>query len=226
MASNIKGMTNSLRWLSDLMSFFQSEVITIPSDYRTQVVETKKLLNSDTSGLVNSLLDFSINCAAVDYTIETNNVNLTETLNTWLTTVNSDFRGRLPTGIIALAKEYFRERWKGASNLVLRTIWTKEDDLTLPTTMFFVDGEDIVTERKNATKVTLGDEKYFIRIDSHRENNIPIPQGKDELLFVQRPYEYWGALYPVPYVIKKGLFRNLKFLTLMSEKGEYIIGRA
>ena len=226
MASNIKGMTNSLRWLSDLLTFFQTDVIKIPGSYREKVIETKNLLNADTSGLVNTMLDFSINSSLVDYTIETNNTNLTENLNKWLMSVNSEFRGRLPTGIEALAKEYFRERWKGASLLVLRTLWTKKDGLELPTTMFFVDGEDVVVERKHEKTVTLADEEYFIRIDSHRENNIPIPQSKDELLFVQRPYEYWGNLYPVPYVIKKGLFRNLKFLTLMSEKGEYIIGRA
>ena len=222
----IKGMTNSLKWLGDLMSLFQTEVIKVPKEYREQVIQTKNLLNSDTSGFINTILDFSINCAAVDYTIETNNTNLTESLNAWLGDINKTYRGRIPTGITALAKEYFRERWKGASNLVLRTLWTEKDDLTLPTTMFFVDGEDIITERKDPSKITLGDEKYYIRMDANKEHNIAIPASKDELLFVQRPYDYWGNLYPVPYLIRKGLFRNLKFLTLMSEKGEYIIGRA
>ncbi len=222
----IKGMTTSLQWLSDLLMMFQTEVIKIPKQYREQVVQTKKLLLSDTSGLINSVLDFGINCALVDYTIETNNANLTEELNKWLENINSVYRGRLPVGIDALAKEYFRERWKGASNLVLRTFWENKDGLTLPTRMFFVDGEDIITERKDEQKVTLGDEKYYIRIDSSRENNIAIPANKDELLFVQRPYDYWGVLHPVPYLIRRGLFRNLKFLTLMSEKGEYIVGRA
>lgn len=225
MAINTGG-NQSLRWVSDMLALFQQETIKIPRQYRDQVIQTKKLLDSDTSGLVNTLLDFSINCALVDYTIETNNTNLTELLNKWLESVNSDYRGRLPTGIVALAKEYFRERWKGSSHLVLRTFWTKKDGLDLPTTMFFVDGEDIVVERKDQTKVTLGDEKYFIRVDSNKENNISIPRSKDELLFVQRPYDYWGTLVPVPYIIRKGLFRNLKFLTLMSTKGEYIVGKA
>jgi len=222
----IKGMTTSLRWLSDIMSFFQTEVIKVPVEYRERVVQTKSLLKADTSGFINTMLDFSINCAAVEYTIETNNVNLTENLNSWMENINKEYRGRLPTGITALAKEYFRERWKGSSNLVLRTFWTTKDGLELPTTMFFVDGEDIVAKRKNPKTVTLGDEKYFIRIDSDKKNDIPIPQTAKEMLFVQRPYDYWGVLEPVPYLIQKGLFRNLKFLTLMSEKGEYIIGRA
>jgi len=222
----IKGMTQSLRWLGDVLALFQTEAIKIPGKYREQVTATKKLLKTDTSGLINTLLNFSISAASVDYSIETNNANLTESLNKWLSEINSDYRGKIPTGIDALAKEYFRERWKGSSNLVLRTFWKKKDDLDLPTTMFFVDGEDVVTERKNPKVVTLGDEKYFIRIDNNRENNIPIPQSKDELLFVQRPYESWGTIYPVPFLIRKGLFRNLMFLTIMSQKGEYIISRA
>ena len=79
--SNIKGMTNSLRWLGDLLAYFQTEPIRIPGEYREQVLATKKLLESDGSGIVNTMLDFAIGCAAVDFTIETNNQNLTDTLN-------------------------------------------------------------------------------------------------------------------------------------------------
>lgn len=226
MTSNIKGMTNSLRWLGDLLALFQTEAIKIPSEYRQKVVETKKLLESDTSGIVNSILDFAINSALVDYTIETNNDNLTEILNKWLLDINIEYIGKLPNGIESLAKEYFRERWKGSSNLVLRTFWDSKDDLILPRKMFFVDGEDVVAKRKDDKKVTLGDEKYYIRIDNDKEHNILIPQGKEEMLFVQRPFDYWGTLEPIPYIIRRGLFRNLKFLELMSTKGEFIVARA
>jgi hypothetical protein len=226
MTNNIKGMTQSLRWLSDIITLFQTEVIKIPKKYREKVTSTKQLLESDVSGFINTLLDFSISSALVKYTIETNNKNLTESLNNWLVTVNSEYRTKIPTGIDALAKEYFRERWKGSSNLVLRTFWTTKEEITLPTTMFFVDGEDVVTKRADEKVVTLGDEKYFIRINSDENDNIAIPQTKNEILFIQRPFESWGVLEPTPYIIKKGLYRNLKFLSLMSEKGEYIIGRA
>ena len=173
----IKGMTQSLRWLGDILALFQTEAIKIPGKYREQVVATKKLLKTDTSGLINTLLNFSITAASVDYTIETNNANLTESLNKWLTEINSDYRGTIPTGIDALAKEYFRERLKGSSNLVLRTFWTKKDDLDLPTTMFFVDGEDILIETGEET-VTIGDEKYRLRISSTKSKRIPTKKSE------------------------------------------------
>lgn len=225
--SNIKGMTNSLRWLGDLLSYFQQETIRIPANYREQVLATKKLLESDGSGIVNSMLDFAISCAVVDFTVETNNQNLTDILNKWLFQVNKELRGKIPVGIKGLAKEYFRERWKGSSHLVLRTFWGNSGDLELPTTMFFLDGEDVVTTiPKGATKVELGKEQYELRVDNDPKNNIILPKDKNELLYVQKPYESWGVLNPIPYLIRKGLFRNLKFMQLISEKGEYIIGRA
>jgi len=218
-----------LRWLGDLLSFFQTETINIPGEYRAQVLETKKLLESDGSGIVNSMLDFAISCAVVDYTIETNNQNLTDSLNKWLAQINSELRGKVPVGIKGLAKEYFRERWKGSSNLVLRSFWGNGAELELPTTMFFVDGEDVVTtypEVNGKVKKELGTEIYELRINNDPKDNIILPKEKNEVLFVQKPYESWGVLNPVPYLIRKGLFRNLKFMQLISEKGEYIIGRA
>jgi hypothetical protein len=96
----------------------------------------------------------------------------------------------------------------------------------LPSTLFFVDGEDVVTENPNAPVIVLGQEKHYIRIDQDPTHNILIPKEKNELLFVQKPYESWGVINPIPYIIRKGLFRNLKFMELMSQKGEYVVGRA
>jgi len=226
MAQTIKGMTTSLKWLSELLSFYQAEVIKIPKKYRERVIQTKALLESDTSGLVNTILDFSIDAALVDYRIESNNPNLAEILNKWLMDINSSLRGRIPTSVNNLAKEYFRERWKGSSHLVLRTFWEQKDDLILPNLLFFVDGEDIIVEQKDPEKVTLGDEKYYIRINNNPQDNIKLPQTKEELIFVQRPFESWGVLEPIPYIIRRGLFRNLRFMNIMSEKGEYVVARA
>jgi len=227
MSHVIKGKTQSLQWLSDLLAYFQIEPIKIPSDYRTRVLETKNLLRDDTSGLVNTMLDFAVSSAIVDYQVQSSNINLTEVLNDWLRTINTDLRGKIPTGINALAKQYFRERWKGSSNLLLRTFWTDKDGLKLPTSLFFVDGEDIKIKSTSEDKVIrLGDEKYYLRVDSDSKNDILLPAQEDEIIFSQKPFESWSSREPVPYIVQRGLFRNLKFLTLLSSKGEYIVGKA
>lgn len=221
--------SSGMTFFADLLSLFQTQSIKIPSDYRNQVLEVKKLLNNDTSGLVNTILDFAINCALVDYRIETSNENLTQTLNNWLKGINTELRGKIPTGLKPLAKEYFRERWKGSSHLLLRTMWEKNKDLDLflPSVLYFVDGEDIKCEAKNedSDSVELGSEVYKIRINDNKEDDINLPT-KNEFIFVQKPYESWGTNYPTPFVIKRGLYRNLSFLSLMSSKGESIFGDA
>jgi len=226
----IKGKNPSLKWWADMLSFFQAETITVPSSYRERVLETKRLCENDVSGIVNTVLDFAIECALVNISIETDNDNLTDELNNWLKDVNKELIGKVPTGIYPLAKEYYRERWKGSSNLVLRTFWDRENTskLKLPSTMFFVDGEDVIVKRKDHKdgRVTLGDEEYYIRINSRREDDIHIPRSKSERLFIQRPYESWGVVEPVPYLIRRGVFKNAKFLTLLSSKGEHVLGKA
>lgn len=232
MSRVVKGKNQLLQWIGDLMAFFQVDAISVPKDYRTSVLQVKTLLNDDTSGLVTTILDFAITSALVDFKIETDNENLTKVLNEWLGSVNSDLRGKVPTGLNALAKEYYRERWKGSSQLLLRTFFNTKNGLKLPTSLFFVDGEDIIVEAQSKDgAVRLGEETYGIRLNDNGKkvgdkNVMAIPKEKNEYIFVQRPYESWSARRTTPYVIKRGLFRNLKFLQLMSSKGEFIVGKA
>lgn len=231
MSGEIGGQRTSLRWLADLMAFFQQDTIKVPSEYRERVIQTKELLSNDSSGIVSTVLDFAINCASVDFYIETDNENLTDVLNRWLATLNFSLLGSVPTGIVSLAKEYFRERWKGSSNLLMRTFWEydKESGLRLPKTAFFVDGEDIKCKNKskNSKAVILGDEQYFLRVSPQEKDDIPLPKDpKTEKIFVQKPFEAWGVREPVPFLIRRGLFRNIKFLELVSGKGEFVIARA
>lgn len=225
----IKGLNSQLAWLRDLLALFENETIKIPSDYRDKVLETKKLLKDDPSGLINTLLDFAISCATrVDYYVETDNKNLTNTLNAWLKNLNSDLRGKIPTGLSPLAKEYFRERWKGSSFLLLRTFWEKRDELNLPMTLFFLDGEDIKNKPRNPNDkvMKLGDENYAIRINDDESKDIKLPTNKNELIFAQKPYDSWGERYPTPFIIRRGCFRASKFLGMISGKGEHIVGKA
>jgi hypothetical protein len=211
------------RAMMDIVSMTSNDQIRIPTAYREQVLAIKLLLRNDTSGLVNTLLDFAIDCALVDYSVETSNANLTALFNGWLSSINSDLRGQIPVGVNALAKQYFRERWKGSSFLLLRTVWEEKDGYTLPTKLWFVNGEDIAVSSDDET-VAIGGEKYSIKVSKKEAKTLPA--SNNEMIFVQKPFESWGEEYPIPYLIRKGVFRNLKFLELLTTKGEYIVGKA
>lgn len=217
----------SLRWLVEMFQLFSQDAIKVPTDYRQQVIETKALLRNDTSGLVNSILDFSIEAALVDYTLETNDSTLSNVLTNWLKNINSLLRGKIPTGLNALAKEYFRERWKGSSNLVLMTQWEDVDGWSLPVNMWFLDGEDIVVKDQSTDGVNrIGDEIYFLLTDPKTKKIKRIATRSNERFFVQKPFDSWSTIKPVPYLIRRGIFRNMKFYDLLAGKGEDIVRRA
>ena len=220
----IRPASYQLRWLLDMVNYFKRDIIVVPNTYRDQVLAVKELLTDDVSGLVNTMLDFAIGSAIdVDYRIETNNNNLDIVLNNWLKDINSSLIGKIPVGLDALAREYFRERWKGSSFLLLRTFWEEIDGYILPTKLYFVDGEDIVVENDSET-VTIGEEKYALRIEKNKSK--PLPSKKNEVIFVQKPYCSWGTEYTTPFIIFRGLYKNAKFLELLEEKGEMVVGKA
>lgn len=217
----------TLHWLFEMMKFFDTSDITIPGTYHAKVYETKQLMQSDTSGIVNSMLDFAVNCALVDFTIETDNIRFTSLIDDWFKNINNILLGRVETGISGLAKEYYRERWKNSSFIVLRTIWDTVEfggtTLELPVKMWFVDGLNIEVEDQKDNRI-IGEEKYYLKLNN-KDRKI-LPSSKNELIFIQKPFDSWNSLYPTPYIVQRGLFRNLKLFNLLNQKSEKVIGKA
>ena len=209
--------------MADVLFNTNTDMVKVPTKYRDRVLVVKEILTSDVSGLINSLLDFAISCALVNYSVETTNQNLTLMFEDWLKNINSELRGKIPVGISALAKEYFRERWKGSSFLILRTIWEEQNGFTVPTKLWFVTGEDIIIDNKSET-VAIGTEKYLLKTSSKTQINIPV--SKNEMIFVQKPYDSWGTSYPIPFIIRRGIFRNLMLMGILASKVEFIVGKA
>lgn len=222
-AQTIKPVSKGLQWLTQMLDLFGSKQITVPQDFKDQCLALENVLQSDGSGLVNSLTDFAINSADVKFCIESSNSNLAETLNAWLYDINANLRGKIPTGINALAKEYYKERWRKSSLVVLRTLWEEVDGWKLPTKLWFVDGKNVVIEDDPKTK-ELGKEKYFLRVS--KDKLMPLIDSEDEKIFIQKPFEDWGAEYPTPFLIKRGIFYNAKFMQLLLERGSNIVAKA
>ncbi len=223
----IKGLNPLLQYVADLMSVFQIKPIAEPQKYRDKVLAAKDVLKHDISGLVNSTIDFGMAAVSgVNYQVSTEDASLTKLLNEWLDNINEGLRGHVPTGVGPLAKEYCRERWKGSSQLLLRAFWENVDGYQLPNTMFFVDGEDIVCKNAEDPTITLGEEKYAIRVSNDKKDDIPLPRNKQETIYLQMPYEHWGTRETKPYLIRRGIWHNLVFMQLLSEKGEFVVARA
>jgi len=229
MAEQFKNLNPLVGWINDLISLFSNETIKVPREFHDQVSKLQRLLESDVSGLVNTLLDFAVDCALVDYKIETSNSNLTTLLNDWMKTINSDLRGKVEVGIRGLAKQYFIERWKNSSLCLMRVLFEEttlnNSKFYLPQKMWFVDGGKVYIEEDGET-AQIGEENYELKVGKSKSDRISLPKNSNEFIFVQKPYSKWGAYYPVPFLIQRGIYRNLEFLSLLSRKGEMVVGKA
>jgi len=211
---------DSGQWLNYLMGSLLKKIV-VPSDFHGQCSAVETMLLDDVSGLVDSLTDFSVETASVNFSIESENKSYARVLNKWLQDINKEFRGKIPTGIDALAKEYYKERWKGSSFPVLKMGGLKRYDngLMLPTKMFFVDGSSI-----NAKEKDNGDVRHLLNYNYYLGNKCEkkyLLDG-DNVIFA-RPYGRWFDKYPVPYLIKRGIYHNWTLIDSIKNKQTEIL---
>ena len=196
-----------------------SKKIIVPSEFHDQAAIVKDMLGNDVSGLVDVLTDFSVESASVDYTIETDNDTLNSILKKWLKTVNIEYLGRVMPGIDAVAEEYYKERWKGASFPVLKLGgWRRINGIRLPTKLLFLDGGSIYAKAKDSSKsLNVLSYDYYLTSDTVVRNKL----NKD--VIITNPYGRIFDQYPVPYLIKRGTYFNFKVINSLKDRQNEIL---
>jgi hypothetical protein len=213
---------SSALWSAFLSYLYSQGKIDVPQDFRTRISAIRYVLDSDTTGVINTLLDYSINTASsTDYTIECADDTLKALLNEWLRSVNLEVEG-VPTGIVELSKEYYKERWKEGSLILARA--AKWQDLKMegttikvPNVIWLVNSASIFVER-DKDRYTLGTDKYYL--DQAMHEQLP---AKGEKIVIQRPFDRWWTQYATPYIVRKGIYRNYKALEMLQEKTEEVL---
>lgn len=193
---------------------------TVPTGFEARANAVATMLDSDTSGLIESLTQFMVECATVDLQIDSEFDSLDEVLNEWLEEINSDFRGQgIQVGITGLMQEYFKERWRGSSFPVLKIVgWSNKKGLNVPSAMFFPYGGSIKA-KKLETGNTLQKYEYFLGKDESGER-LEYPTH----LFY-KPYVRWFDKYPVPFLIKRGVYKNWKLIDAIKDKESELINQ-
>ena len=205
---------------------FSSGDISVPQDYHERCTKIQEMLDNDISGTINSVLDYAVNSASeANYRIECSENTLEQLLNKWLDQINIEIKG-IPTGLQALSKEYFKERWEGSSFCILRVKdWEKitVDNVTIevPTTMWFVNGGSIYVTRPKDKNYQLGSDKFYL----DKDNKIEIPTDKNEEIIVQKPFDRWYAEYPTPYLVRKGVYKNWLGMKTLQDKSDEVISK-
>jgi len=200
-------------YINYVLSMLLKKII-VPGNYHSQVGACEEMGMDDISGLVDSLTDFQVESASVEYGIETDNDNLTKLLKKWLDKINFGSLG-IPTGINPLAEEYFKERWKTSSFPILKMAkWENiGSGVIVPTQMFFVDGKSIHASEKdsNSENVKLVNYDYKLGTSDKAEK-------LNKNVIITKPFARWTDKYPVPYLVKRGIYHNWKIIASLKNK--------
>ena len=213
-------------WSKLMDMLFTSKAISVPTDFHSQCIKVKEVLDNDTTGVISTVLDCAVDSAyEANYRIEVEkDTSLESFLNKWLKNINRSTQGKIPTGIKALAKEYYKEIWQGSSLAVLRVKeWEEEsfdgNSLLVPKIMYFANGSSVYIESKNEKNFNLGSYQYYLDSDK----KIPLHNSKTENVVISKPMARWHEKYPVPFIIRKGIYKNYKAIELLQDKGDEVV---
>lgn len=222
--SNNSGLAAGV-WEAFISFLYKTGEIFVSDDFHDRCGYVFEMMDNDITGIAGTIVNYSINSASeARFTIECSDESLEELLRVWLERININING-VPTGLQELAKEYYKERWAGASLCLLRVDkWEKisigANSISVPTVLYFVVGSSVYIKRSNAKSYKLGSDKYFL--DEGMKDK-PLPVGKDENIIVQKPFGRWFTEYPTPYLIKQGVYKNWKALQILQNKGNEVI---
>ena len=208
---------DSSQIVSWLLNFVGSKTASVPQNFHGRAECVALMLQDDISGLVDTMTDFAVQSATVDFSIETNSDKLNELFTEWLNHINASLNGKVPMGIKALAREYYKERWKGASFPILKVAkWEKipGSSLIMPSQMFIIDGGSVYAQEKDQSNdLTIDKYDYYIGSDVTKKN-----MKLDKDVIITKPYTRWFEDYPVPFLIKRGIYRNWKIINTLKTK--------
>lgn len=210
-----------IQWL------YSSGNIVVPTEFHERCKSVVEIVDSDCSGVVNTLLNYAIQSASdAKYRIEcgAENKTIQELLNKWLQEINLDTLN-IPTGLASLAKEYFKERWAGSSFCVLKVAdWQEisvgQTSLVVPTTLWFVNGSSIYVKRPKDKSYTIGSDEYFL----DEKFKVKLINSKEkEYVTIQKPFNRWFDEYSTPYLIRNGVYKNWAAMKILQDKGNEVL---
>jgi len=216
-----------LLWGKIVDYLIANKAIEVSSEFHDRCGLIKEMLENDTTGVINTVIDYAIESASsANYRIECSNKNLEDLLNQWLSEINIDLIGIVPTGISNLAIDYFKELWAGSSFCVLRAkdwqnISLNGNTISVPKVLYLANGSSIYVKRPADKNYAIGTDEYYL--DKGFKNIIP---ATNEEIIIQKSYARWFDKYPTPYLIRKGVYKNFKAIQILQDKGDEVITKA
>ena len=213
-------------WEAFINFVYATKLLEVPNEFHAQCEEIQTMLENDITGIISTILDYAVNSAVeAKFKVECEKSETLENILTiWLKQINIRVDG-IPTGLQELAREYYKERWQGSSLCLLKIgdwkdISINNTKVSLPTTLWFVNSASVYIDRpKGAFK--LGTDKYYY--DGKFEK--PIIKSNEDYVIQKSGSARWFTKYPIPYTIRKGIYKNYKAIELLQSKGDEVVAK-
>ena len=200
-------------------AFASTKKVSVATDFHKRMVQINNILDNDKTALISTILEFMVGSATTDININTDNAQLTKTLNEWKTNVNKDINIDIPKGIRSFTEQYFRERWK-SSFIVLVIKWKKMNGFILPSRMYLMDGASIYVQNK---KKNLNSNEYWFGQPLKDESLALINNSEYTTYIVRKPFNQWYDQYPTPYFVRTGTVYHAEVKRQILSRQEDII---
>lgn len=184
----------------------QNLSLTPPSGFSNQVRECRNIVDNDVSGLITTIIDFVGDAVGeIKWRIETDNENITKTFNKWLSSVNQNKNKYMPSGFRAFCKQYVRESFI-SSFIITKYKFGAFSNLRLPINLWIIDPYYVKSEGENNNL----EFKYTIE-DEEIKNAFIRKEGA------------WYEDYPVPFLIKRGVWANYTIKKRLKDKSADVL---
>lgn len=194
-----------------------NQTLRVPEDFHSQMIQVKRLLRQDDTGLIVPILNFQIRCANTNINFDANKTGLTNLFEDWQKEVNKDLNIDIPRGLRNVNENYYRERWK-SSFIVLRMIWENFNGYLMPMKMWFMDGASVHV--KNDDESDINANEYFL---GDPNNGYKLINGANETIIIRKPYNQTYDLDPTPYLVGNGALKHkLRLEALTNHQNEMI----
>lgn len=193
-----------------------NQTLRVPEDFHSQMIQVKRLLRQDDTGLIVPILNYQIRCANTEINFDATKTSLVDLFEDWKKEVNKNLNIDIPRGLRNVNENYYRERW-ASSFLVLQMKWENFNGYLMPMKMWFMDGASIYVKNDD---LAIDENKYFL---GNPNKNYILIDKKDTTILVRKPYNQIYDQYPTPYLVGNGALKHkLRLEALTNHQNEMI----
>lgn len=189
----------------------QTSNFKISNSFHRRAKLVASMINTDSTGLVTSLTDFTVSSSDVDFYVNSYNDNLNKIIEKYFEIFNIDWVSQgVSMGIKGLSEQFYREYYQGATFPILKYTGTIDiNGYKFPKNLYFLNGSSVYAKKENKEDKAMFRNKYTVGRDG-------TPVGPNSI--ISKPFSRWGDDYPNPLLIRRGTYNSWVIVDAIKSK--------